>query len=183
MNLMRFLAATLVLCSLGPLVVGSAGAVPKPPPKFWGVSRCEQVLLGVYGYASRFAPGGFPLPTGDGHYFHLGQAICVGSGGAHACRWTAGHRSRLYSEFTVFTRSPLNGGVVRSWTLATRAGHGFAPVAHHAGDQYAGWPPDLYMSRVKRLAADATPARFRSLVAALAARVAQQENATGCTGG
>jgi len=183
MNLMRSLAAAVVLCSLGLFVVGSAGAVPKPPPKFWSPARCEGTLLGVYGYASRFGGAGHPLPTGDGHYFHVGQAICVGSGGAHACRWTAGHRARLYSEFRVFTRSPLNGGVVRSWTLATRAGHGVVAVAHHGGDQYAGWPPDFYMSRVKRLATDVTPARFRTLVAALAARVAVQENATGCTGG
>jgi hypothetical protein len=42
MSLIRFLAATLVSCSLGLLVVGSAGAVPKPPPKFWSPARCEQ---------------------------------------------------------------------------------------------------------------------------------------------
>jgi hypothetical protein len=161
-----------------------AAAVPQPPPKFWSSDRCERVLLGVYGYAARMPPGGsggFPLPDGNGHSFHVGQAICVGSGGADACRWTTGHRSRLYSEFTVFTRSPLNGGVVRSWTLATRAGHGRVPIAHHAGDQYVGWPPDFYMSRTKLLATDATSARFRSIVAPIAARVTQQENTTGCT--
>ncbi|MDP9286043.1 MAG: hypothetical protein M3P41_13975, partial [Actinomycetota bacterium] len=60
----------------------------------------------------------------------------------------------------VFTRSRLGGGIVRSWTLATRGGHGLVPVRHHAGDQYVGWPPDFYMSSVKLLATDATQARF-----------------------
>ena len=179
---MRVLAAALVLCSLGMLVSGTAGAVPRPPPKFWGASRCEQVLVGVYGYASQVVPAGYGLPTGDGHGFHPSQAICVGSGRSHACRWTSGHRVRLYLQFTVFARSPGNGGVVRSWTLATRTGRGLVPVAHHAGDQYVGWPPDFYMSRVKLLATDVTPAHFLSIVAPLAARVAQQGNATGCTG-
>jgi hypothetical protein len=32
------------------------------------------------------------------------QVICVGIGGPSACRWTSGQRSRLYSEFMVFTR-------------------------------------------------------------------------------
>ena len=180
---MRILAATLLLCCLGLLVSGWAGAVPKPPPKFSSPAHCERVLLGVYGYASRFAPGGFPLPDGNGYYFHVGQATCVGSGGARACRWTTGRRSRLYAEFRVFTRSPLNGGVVRSSMLATRVANGLVPVAHHAGEQYVGWPPDFYMSTTNRLATDATPARFRSIVAPIAARVAEQENAAGCTGG
>ena len=128
---------------------------------------------------SRGGPtGGFPLPDGNGHRFHIAQAICVGSGGPPACRWTAGHRSRVYSEFTVFTRSPLNGGVVRSWTLATRAAHGLVPVQPHGGDKYVGWPPDFYMSRARLLTTDATPARFRSIVAPIAARLRQQENAT-----
>jgi hypothetical protein len=175
---MRVLAATLLLCSLGLLVSGWAGAVPPPPPKFWSPDRCERVL-GVYGGPTF----GFALPTGDGHSFHVGQAICVGSGGAHACRWAPGHGSRLYAEFRVFTRSRLNGGVVRSWALATRVGRGLVPVAHHAGDQYVGWPPDFYMSRVKLLATDATPRRFRLIVTPIAARVAERENATECTGG
>lgn len=176
---MRVLGATLVLCSLGLLVSGWAGAVPKPPPKFWSPGHCEQVLLGVYGGPTF----GFPLPDGDGHNFHIGEAICVGSGGPPACRWTTGHRSRLYAEFRVFARSRLNGGVVRSWTLATRVGHGLVPVSHRAGDQYAGWPPDFYMSRTNLLATHATVARFRSIIAPIATRAAQQENATGCTGG
>lgn len=174
---MRVPAATLGWCSLGLLVSGSASAVPKPPPKFWSADRCERVLLGVYGEH-------LSLSTGDGHHFGIREAICVGSGGSHACRWTTGHRSRLYAAFKVFTRSRLNGGVVRSWTLATRSGgHGLVPVVHRGGDQFVGWPPDFYMSRVKLLATHANQARFRSITTPLAARVAQQENATDCTGG
>ena len=167
-----------VLSALLASVVATAGAAPPPPPKFWSASRCENFLLDTYG-----GPHRPPLATGKGHNFHVGQAICVGTGGPRACRWTTGHRSRLYSEFRVFTRSPLNGGVVRSWTLATRARPGFGPVAHHAGDQYAGWPPDFYMSRTTLLASDATSARFRSIVAPIAARITQHGNASGCTGG
>ena len=170
---MRVPGAVFLSCGLGLLMAASASAVPKPPPKFWSSTRCERVLLGVYARRG--------LPTGDGHHFGIAQAICVGSGGPHACRWT-GHRSRLYAHFTVFTRSDLNGGVVRSWTLATRADSGLVPVARHAGDQYEGWPPDFHMSRVKLLATETSPARFRSIVAPLAARVTQQENASGCTG-
>jgi hypothetical protein len=171
---MRITEAALLLCGLGLLVAGFADAVPKPPPRFWSPARCERVLVRAY--------AGWALPTGDGHHFGIAQAICVGSGAPHACRWTTGHRSRLYAKFTVFTHSRLNGGVVRSWTLATRAGHDLVPVGQRGGDQYAGGPPDFYMSRVKLLATDATPARFRSIVVPLAARLTQQENATGCTG-
>ena len=78
----------------------------------------------------------------------------------------------------MYTRSPLNGGVVRSWTLATRAGHGLVPVAHLRGG-----PPDFYMSGTTLLAGDASAARFRSVVAPIAARLTQHENAIGCTGG
>ena len=103
---MRSLAATLLLCGLGLLVPGSAGAVPKPPPKFWSPGRCERVLLGVYGGPTF----GFPLRTGDGHNFHVAQAICVGSGGARACRWTTGHHSPLspYTTHLPTARPPLS---------------------------------------------------------------------------
>ena len=176
---MRSLAATLVLCSLALLVSAPARAVPKPPPEFWSSGRCERVLLSISGGPTG---GGFPLPDRNGHGFHVGQTICVGSGGPRACRWTAGHRSRLYSKFRVFARSPLNGGVVRSFTLATRAGHGLVPIQPHGGDQYVGWPPEFYVSSTRLLATDASPAGFHSLVAPFAARVAQSENATNCTG-
>ena len=93
-------------------------------------------------------------------------------------------RSRLYSRFLVFSRSRYVGGIVRSWTLATRGGAGLVAVRRHGGEAYAGWPGDFYTSpsSVKLLAPNASPARFRSIVAPLAARVREQENATGCTG-
>jgi hypothetical protein len=168
------LAATLVLCSLGLLVSAWAGAVPKPPPKFWSVSRCERVL-----HARDYG-----IPTAEGHGFHVGQLVCVGTGGTQACRWTSGHRSRLYSEFRVFGRARYIGSIVRSWTLATRSGHGLVRLGHHAGDQYVGWPADFYVSpmSVRLLATSSTPASFRSIVAPIAARLTQQENATGCRG-
>ena len=173
---MRFLTATLVLCGVGLMVSASVGAAP--PPKFWTASRCEHVVLGNYGEPTRRG-----LPNGTGHHFQVGQAICVGSGGPDACRWTSGHRSRLYSQFTVFTLTPLTrwqdgGGIARSWTLATHAGHGLVPVAPRA----VPFLPDFYMSRTKLLATGLTPARFRSIVASIAARITQRENATGCTG-
>jgi hypothetical protein len=173
---MRVLAATVALSSLGLLVSAWAGAVPKPPPKFWSVSRCERVLARDYGF-----------PTAEGHRFHVDHAVCVGTGGPHACKWTSDHRSRLYSEFRVFGRSRYIGSIVRSWTLATRRGHGLVGIQHPAGGQVRGprgGPPDFYVSpvSVRLLATSSTPASFRSIVAPIAARVAQQENATRCTG-
>src|SRR5262249_60055346 len=84
----------------------------------------------------------------------------------------------------VHARSRYVGRVVRSFTLFTRASPGLDRNAHHAGDQYVGWPADYYMSptSVRLLAVNATAARFRSIVASLAARLTQQENTTGCTG-
>jgi hypothetical protein len=74
------------------------------------------------------------------------------------------------------------GGVVRSFTLATRASHGLFRIGP-AGDQYIGWPAEFYMSptSVKLLATNATPARFCTIVAPLAAQLTHQDNATGCT--
>jgi hypothetical protein len=172
---MRGLAATLVLSSVVVVADASADAVPPPPPKFWTVSRCEQMLQ-AHDYG---------LLTADGHHFWVGQRTCVGTGGPRACEWTSDHQSRLYSEFDVFTgaRSTI-GGAVRSWTLTTRGGgHGLVRLGHGppVGPR---WPADFYMSpaSVTLLAAKATPARFGSIVAPIAARLTQQENATGCTG-
>jgi len=172
---MRLPAATLVVCGLCLVAAGWAGAAPAPlPPKFWTVSHCEEVLRAR----------DLPVSTADGHYFHLGQPICVGTGGPHACEWTPDRRSRVYSEFTVFSRSRYIGGVVRSFTLATRSGFGLIRVGHHAGDDYLRWAPDFFMSpaSVRLLAPDVTPARFRLIVAPIAARITQQMNAAGCTG-
>ena len=172
MNVIRLLAASLVLCGLGLFATSSAGAVPKQPPKFWSPARCARAML-----ERPITP---PL-----------QVICVGTGGPSTCRWTSGHRARLYSEFTVFTRyrqgyvpsaGLLEPGVVRSFTLATRARPGLARIVHHYGDQYAGWPADFFKDHVRVLATHTTPARFRSLVAPIAARLTRNET-TGCTGG
>jgi hypothetical protein len=103
---------------------------------------------------------------------------------------TSGHSARLYTEFRVFTRyrqanvrGELEPSVVRSFTLATRARPGFVRIVHHWGDQYVGWPADFFMRHVRVLATHASPAHFRSIVAPIAARLTQQENATDCTGG
>ena len=93
---MRSLAATLVLCSLVLVTAGWAGAAPPPPPaKFWSVSRCERVLQ-AHDYA---------LPTADGHRFHVGQRVCVGTGGPHTCEWTSDHASPLLGVHRVYALS------------------------------------------------------------------------------
>ena len=169
---MRSLAATLVLCGLV-LVSAAWVSAPPPPPKFWSVARCERALRGHY-----------LIHNAEGHNFSAGETICVGTGGPRACKWTAGHRSRLYSEFKVFTRSRYIGGVVRSFTLTTRGGPGLFGV-RNGGDPYVGWPAFFYFSpaSVRLLAPDSTPASFRSMVAPMAAHLTQQENASDCTGG
>ena len=173
---MRSLAATLVVCSLVLAAAGLAGAAPPPPPpKFWTVSRCERTL---------HVQGDDRVVTADGYGFHVGLRVCVGTGEPQACQWAADHRSRLYSQFRVFSRSRYIGGIVRSWTLTTRGGAGLVAIRRHAGDQYVGWPADYFMSpaSVRLVAPDATPARFRSIVAPIAARLTQQQNTTDCTG-
>ena len=113
-GLMRSLAATLVVCSLVLVAAGLAGAAtPQPPPKFWTVSRCERTL---------HVQGDGRVVTADGYGFFVGLRVCVGTGGSQACEWAADHRSRLYSQFRVFSRSRYVGGIVRSWTLTTRGG-------------------------------------------------------------
>jgi hypothetical protein len=171
---MRVPRALLLFCGIVLLVPASAGAVPKPPPKFWSPARCERVMLTQH-------------PA-------VRQVLCVASGGPSTCRWTSGHRARLYSEFTVFTRLlhlNVTGGsdagavqpsVVRSFTLATRARPGFGRIVHHYGDQYAGWPADFFMGHVKVLATHVTPGQFRPVVAPFATRMMQEAKATGCTG-
>jgi hypothetical protein len=170
--------ATLVLFSVVLGAAASADATklppPPPPPKFWTANRCERTLL-------RYpAEGG---STVDGRGFHVGLAICVGTGGPHACKWTTDHRSRLYSRFIVFSRARW-GTAVRSFILATRGGPGLVANRHIFGDRYVGWPADYYMSpaSVKLLATNASPARFRSIVAPIAAHLTLKANATACTG-
>jgi hypothetical protein len=120
------------------------------------------------------------------------QVICVGTGGAASCRWTSGHRGRLYSELRVFAwyrqanfsslgMPGLEPGVVRSFALATRARPGFARIVHHYGDQYVGWPADFYMGQVRLLGTYVSAGRFRTFVAPLTARFAQHAKTTNCT--
>lgn len=170
-TVLRFFAFPLALCGVALFVVASAAAVPKPPPKYWSPARCERAME-------------------DRPLAPPGQVVCVGTGGPQRCRWTSGKRARLYSEFTVFMRhgyayvEGLGGhnGVVRSFTLATRARPGFHRIVSHWGDQYVGWPADFFKRHVAVLATNATPAEFRSIVAPISARLGRQENATGCMG-
>jgi hypothetical protein len=169
----RVLASTLASCGLILLMVGGAGAVPKPPPKYWSVARCERAL-----------PEQHPA---------IRQVMCVASGGASACRWTSGHRARLYSEFTVFAwyrqanfsslgMTGLEPGVVRSFTLATRARPGFDRIVHHYGDPYAGWPADFFVHHARLVETHVPAAHFRSTVAPIADRLMQEEQRPNCTG-
>ena len=170
----RLISTLVAMLVLGGLVAaGSAGAVPKAPPRFWSVARCERVL-----------PEEHPA---------IRQLICVGSGDASACRWTSGHRARLYSELTVFawyrhanfTTIGMHGvepGVVRSFTLATRARRGFARINHGSGDAYAGWPADFFMAHVRLVGTHVSRAGFRAFVAPLTTKLAQHEKTTNCTG-
>ena len=172
MKVIRFVATMLVLSGPGLLVVGSAGGVPKPPPEFWSQARCERVMAWHRSYGPRR------------------EVLCVGIGGPSACRWTSGHRARLYSEFMVFTRYRrtnvrgvgLEPGVVRSLQMSTRARPGFVPVRRHWGDGSVGSPAAFFTRTRRLLATHASPARFRTIVAPIAARLAQQENGAGCTG-
>lgn len=161
---------------LGVLLVTAgrvSAAPPPPPPKFWSAARCERVL-----------PEEHPA---------IRQVICVGIGGPSQCRWTSGDGVRLYSELRVFAwyrhayfssigMHGLEPGVVRSFTLATRAHPGFARIVHRYGDAYVGWPADFYMAHVRLLGTHVPAAHFRAFVAPVAARLTDQENATGCAG-
>jgi len=143
---------------LSMIAVGSAGAVPKPLPKFWSPARCEHVM------------GERPITP-------PAQVVCLGSGGPANCRWTSGHRARVYSQFTVFA---LYGIAIRSFTLLTRPRPGFVAVPHDWGGAYAGWPPDFYRSKIV-LRGPPFPARFRADVAAKAASLRRHDTAV-CTG-
>lgn len=169
-RLVVVLAATFVLGGLS--AAGSRGAVPKAPPEFWSPARCERVLPEEH-------PG-------------IRQLVCVGSGGAAACRWTTGHRARLYSELTVlawyrqanFSSLGMHGlepGVVRSFTLATRARRGFARIVHRYGDEYVGWPADFYMAHVRLLGTHIGMARFGAFVATIAAKLTREESTVNCS--
>jgi hypothetical protein len=151
----------------------AVGAVPKAPPSFWSPARCERVL-----------PEEHPK---------MQQVVCVGSGGPSSCRWTNGHRARLYSQLTVFAWNQhanfttlgmhsVEPGVVRSFTLATRARPGFARIVHAYGDAYVDWPADFYMAHVRLLGTHVNKHAFGAFVAARAARLADHELSINCAG-
>ena len=73
--------------------------MPPPPPKFWTVSRCEQVLH-VQG-----DDGGVTI---EGYGFHVGLRVCVGMGGPQACEWTSGRRSMILTP--IVDRQTWTGG-------------------------------------------------------------------------
>jgi hypothetical protein len=168
------LAVSLVLlCATAALVAAGASSAPRQAVSKWYWTRlaCKQKLQ----------PPGMNAPAGSGalilttdhHGFHVAQAVCVGSGGQRTCAWPAGSGSRLYSAFTVYTRSEL-GGVVRSFTLNTQPGHGI-PVPRKSTQ-----PPLAYVSNFKLITTEASPARFTAIVGPIAAQLAQQQNAKGC---
>jgi hypothetical protein len=156
----------------GLLAAGSSGAVPKPSPRFWSVADCERLLPKEH-------PG-------------IRQVICVGSGGPSSCRWTSSHGGRLFSQLRVFARyrhanfsslgmTGLEPGVVRSFTLATRARPGFARIVHRYGDAFEGWPADFYMAHVRLLGTHVNKNAFGAFVATRVAKLADQEQTVSCT--
>jgi hypothetical protein len=168
---MALLATTVVWCFAGLVLVGFAGAVPKPLPRFWSVAYCERVLPKEH-------PG-------------IQQIVCVGDGGP-SCRWTSERRGRVYSQLNVFAwyrhanfsslgMTGLEPGVVRSFTLATRARPGFARIVHHSGDAYEDWPADFYMAHVRLLGTHVNKHAFGAFVATKVAKLAAHERALNCT--
>jgi hypothetical protein len=175
MGTCRLISALVASFVLGSLVAaGAVAAVPKPPPRFWSADRCERVLPELH-------PKAFQ------------QVICVGSGGPSSCRWSDGRSARLYSQLTVFAwvrhanfstlgMHTVEPGVVRSFTLATRARPGFTRIAYGGGDAFAGWPPQFYMGRVRLLGAHVNKHAFGGFVAMRVAKLAARERTTSCTG-
>ncbi len=166
------LVATVLGCFVGSVVVGSAGAVPKPAPRFWSTYTCEQRLLNDH-------PG-------------IGQVVCVGSGGPSSCRWTSDHRVRRFSQLRVFAwyrhanfsslgMTGLEPGVVRSFTLATRARPGFARIVHRYGDAYEGWPTDFWMAHVRLVGTHIHEHAFGAYVAPRIAKLEHQEQTVNCS--
>jgi hypothetical protein len=116
------------------------------------------------------------------------QLICVGSGDGSACRSSGGQH--LYSELTViawyrqanFSTLGMRGlepGVVRSFTLATRARPGFVRIVHLYGDAYVGRPADFYMAHVQLLGTHIGMSRFAAFVAPIAAKLTRAEQTIG----
>ena len=165
-------ATTAMSCVTGLMVVGSVGAVPTPSPRFWSVAYCERQL-----------PKEHPA---------IRQIVCVGSGEPARCRWTTGHSGRVYSQLTVFAwyrhanfstlgMTGVEPGVVRSFTLATRAQPGFARIVHRYGDAYEGWPADFWMGHVRLVGTHVNKHAFGAFVAAKVSKLASHEKAVNCS--
>jgi hypothetical protein len=146
------------------LFAAGAGSVPHQSPAewYWTPSFCEHQTVSHL------------IQTTSHHNFRPAESICIGNGGQRTCKWSTGSHSRLYSEFTAYTRSPI-GGVVRSFTLDTHGGHGVPAWGKKSSD-----PPPFYVSRVKLIATAASPTQFRTMVKPLAAKLRKQQTAKGC---
>lgn len=99
---------------------------------------------------------------------------------------------RLYSQLRVFAwyrhanfsslgMTGLEPGVVRSFTLATRARPGFGRIVHLYGDAWAGWPADFYMAHVRLLGIHVNKHAFGAFVATRVAKLADHEQTISCT--
>lgn len=169
---MVVLVTTVTWFFAGSMVVASAGAVPKPSPRFWSAGYCERVVPKEH-------PG-------------VRQIVCVGSGGAASCRWTSGYRGRVYTKLRVFAwyrhadfsslgMTELEPGVVRSFTLATRAQPGFTRIVHLYGDAYEGWPADFWMGHVRLLGTHVNKHAFGAFVATRVAKLTAREQTVNCS--
>ena len=99
---------------------------------------------------------------------------------------------RLYSQLRVFAwyrhanfstlgMTGVEPGVVRSFTLATRARPGFGRIVHLYGDAWAGWPVDFYMAHVRLLGIHVNKHPFGAFVATRVAKLADHEQTISCT--
>ena len=86
-----------------------------------------------------------------------------------------------HANFSSLGMHDVEPGVVRSFTLATRARPGFTRVYHLYGDAYAGWPPDFYMAHVRLLGTHVNKHAFGAFVAKPVAKLAQRASTTNCT--
>lgn len=174
MHLTRAIPVLAAVLAIGGLpAAGSAGAVPKPAPRFWSTAHCERVL-----------PEEHPA---------IRQIVCVGTGGPANCRWASGHGERIYSQLRVFAwyrhanfstlgMTGIEPGVVRSFTLATRARPGFARIVHRSGDPWEGWPPDFFMAYVRLVGTHVNKHAFGAFVAGRVAKLAEREQNVDCAG-
>ncbi len=75
----------------------------------------------------------------------------------------------------------LEPGVVRSFSLATRARPGFARIVHRYGDGTEGWPADFYMAHVQLLGTHVNKHAFGAFVAQPITKAHRERITTNCT--